>query len=176
MHVAAAAPFGGLDDADEHLVLRLRRRERAEVVLAAHELGRLREPLLVERPRVPPRAPELERRRRAAAVDAIPIRACDRGVPRVEVVGRRLRTRNGEVARELRVQGFRDALGRRPALDVGARDLRKRMNAPVGPARDRESAPPREDVAERTTKDCFDCPQPRLDGPSVEAGAVVLER
>src|SRR4051812_15239762 len=54
--LAATVPGAGLDCADEDLVMRLGRRECAEIVLAEQEIGRLRKPFLLERVRVPPGA------------------------------------------------------------------------------------------------------------------------
>src|SRR5207237_1190 len=82
--LAAAVPLGPGDDPDEALVLRLARREGAEVVLAEQEVRGLVEPPLVERARQPPAPPQLEGRRRAAAEDAVAVAAGAREAAGVE--------------------------------------------------------------------------------------------
>src|SRR5205085_3588953 len=173
---AAAGPLGPGDDPDEALVLRLARCEGAEVVLAEQEVRGLVEPPLVERARQPPAPPQLEGRRRAAAEDAVAVAARAREAAGVEA-GRDLRDGDDrDVVREQRVHRLGGALGRRAALDRDARDLRERVDAGVRPARHRELRPAREDAVECGPERALDGPEPRLRGPAVEAGAVVLER
>src|SRR5205823_1531744 len=83
--IAALVPFGALDDADEDLVLRLRQREGAEVVLAGKEPGARREARDVQRLRAPPAVPRLEGAAFPAAIDAVAIRARPRREARVKV-------------------------------------------------------------------------------------------
>src|SRR5438045_4510446 len=85
------------DVAPEHLVLRLRRRERTKVVLAEQQVGGILQTILGERARIPPRAPLLERRRRTATPDPVAVAAGARGVTRVEVRCRLLRRDDGYV-------------------------------------------------------------------------------
>ena len=59
--VALFGPGRGLDHADEDLVLRLGRRERAEVVFTRQQLGAAGKPLDVQRVRAPPASAALER-------------------------------------------------------------------------------------------------------------------
>ena len=82
-----------LHHAHEHLVPRLGRRERAEVVLAEQRLRARVCGRDVERPRPPQRALRLERRPLAAPPDAVAIRARPGVEPRVEVVRRLLGAR-----------------------------------------------------------------------------------
>src|SRR5919204_4969561 len=86
--VAATVPLGAEHVPQEDLVLRLGRRERAEVVLAQKQACRLRQAPFVDRPGAPPRAPALERRRLTLAPEAISIAARTCRVSRVEVRGR----------------------------------------------------------------------------------------
>ena len=115
--------------AAEDLVLRLGRRERAEVVLAEQELGRVGEPRLVERARQPPAAAPLERGRRPAPLDPVAVRARARRVARVEVGRRLCAGDDGHVVRQRGVQ----RLGR--AAPAAAR--RRRRRSPRGRARAR---------------------------------------
>jgi hypothetical protein len=73
--VASLDPARGQHLAAQDPVLRLCRRERAEVVLADEKAGGALDPPDIERPRDPPAAPCLERRGRAAAEDPIPVGA-----------------------------------------------------------------------------------------------------
>jgi hypothetical protein len=59
--IAASVPLGALDVSDEHLVLGVGRGERPEVVLAGDQLGSVGDAMLLERPRLPPAEPLLER-------------------------------------------------------------------------------------------------------------------
>ncbi len=65
--IAVALPRRGKDVANEDVVLRLRGREGAEVVLADEGSRSLRERNVVDRPWPPEDAPRLERRRSPAA-------------------------------------------------------------------------------------------------------------
>src|SRR5437764_849794 len=172
----AAVPDRALHAAREDLMLGLGRREGSEVVLAEQQVGRLGEPLLVERPRVPPAAVRLEGRGRPAPEDAVAVAASPGRVAGVEAGVDGLYLGDRYVARELGVQRFGSAFGRGPAIGVDARDLRERMNARVGPAGHGETVPTREDGLERLPQRPFDRPHPRLGGPAPEARAVVLER
>jgi hypothetical protein len=71
--VASLDPARGQHLAAQNLVLRLCRRERAEVLLADEKAGGALELPDVERPRHPPAATCLERRGRAAAEDPVPV-------------------------------------------------------------------------------------------------------
>ncbi len=88
--IAAPVPLGAEDVAHEDLVLRLRRRERPEVVLADEQIGGIRQALLVDTVWVVPGTLPLERRRFAAAPDAVAIRSRASGVARVKVRRRQL--------------------------------------------------------------------------------------
>src|SRR2546423_1917929 len=57
--LAAAVPRCGRDLADEDAMLRLRRRERREIVLAEQEVGGLGQPPPAQRARAPPTLPGL---------------------------------------------------------------------------------------------------------------------
>ena len=93
-------PCRRLDCPDEHPVLRLGRRERAEVVLARQQGGRGSERVEVERARMPQRPARLERRALAAPPHAVAIRARPGVEPRVEAVGGRLGGDHRDVVRE----------------------------------------------------------------------------
>src|SRR5436309_13235452 len=83
--VAAAVPDGAFGGAKEDAVLRLRRREGAEIMLTDQEFRRFGKPLLVERPRIPPAAPRFERRGRAPPIDPVAVASRLRRATRVEV-------------------------------------------------------------------------------------------
>ena len=163
--------------AENDLVPRLGRRERAEVVLTRHTA------------RPPPRAhrgrADAATRARAAASsadarppceDAVAIRARARREPRVEPVRRLLRREDGDVVGQGRVQRLARTLERRPALDVDARDLPGRVHAGVRASGDREPVPARKHAPERIAHDSLHRSQPGLARPAAEARAVVLER
>ena len=94
----------------------------------------------------------------------------------MEVLRRLLGREDGDVLGQRSVQRLRRPLGRRPALDVDARDLAGRVDARVGAPGDGEPVPAREDGVERVAQRAFDRAQARLARPAVEARAVVLER
>ena len=127
-----------LDDAHEDLVLGLGRREGAEVVLAAQEIRRLGQALLVQSMGIPPGAVGLERRAGLAAVDAVAVAPRERGVARVEVGGRRLGREHDDVGRQLGVQRLPRPLDRRPALDLDGGHVLERVDARIGPSGDGE--------------------------------------
>src|SRR5579872_5152911 len=83
--VAATDPVGALDRAREDGVLRVARRERAEVVPARQERRGVLEPRFVELARDPPAPVLLERRACAPVEDPVAVAPRARGVPRVEV-------------------------------------------------------------------------------------------
>jgi hypothetical protein len=173
--VAASEPRGALDDPDEDVVLRLGGRERPEVVLADERVGCSRQPVLVDRARVPPRAAGLERRRPAPPVDPVPVAARPRGEAGVEVVRRLRRHDHRDVVGQLGVEGARSPLGRRPTVDVERHDLAERMHPGVRPSRDGEAVPAREHPREGRPQLPLDRALPGLHGPAVEVDAVVLE-
>ena len=174
--VAAQLPRRGFDDADEDLVLRLRRSERAEVVLAEQELRRRRKPLLVDRPRHPPAAPLLERRRRAATVDSVAVAARAGGVARVEVRCSGLGRDDGNLVGQRGVQRLGRTLGRRAPVDVDARDLAECVHARVRSSRDSKLLGARIELAERPTDLPLHRAQFRLRRPAAKPRAVVLDR
>ena len=94
----------------------------------------------VERARMPERARRLERRALAAPPDAVAVRARARVEARVEVVRRLLGASDREIGRQERVQRAGRASRRRAAVDVDRDDVRERVHARVGAARDREAA------------------------------------
>ena len=135
------------------VVPRLRRRERAEVVLAREERGRRRERVDVERARPPERTPSLERRAGSAARG--------RGSDTSASAPRSARGSSSDassaasdrhVVGKRGVQRLGGALERRPTLDLDARDLARRVHPCVGAARDREPVPAREDRVERVAQ------------------------
>ena len=111
----------------ERLVPRLGRRERAEVVLAEQQIGRFGEPLLVERPRRPPRPSLLERRGRTPAPDPVPVAARLRGLTRVEVVGRLVDHDHSNVVGKRCIQRVRRPFRRRAAVCLDADDVAARV-------------------------------------------------
>ena len=137
--VAAADPLGALDDADEHLVLRLRRREGAEVVLAGEQRRSRGERCVVERARDPPAPPRLERRRRPPVEDPVAVAAGAGRMARVEVRRGRLCREHRDLVRQPRVQRLGRPLDRRPARHVDRRDLAQRVHAGIRAAGDGES-------------------------------------
>src|SRR5262249_55721367 len=147
--VAAAVPDGALDHSREDLVLRLSRREGAEVVLSDQQVGRLGEPLLVERPRIPPAPGRPEGRGGTAPEDAVAVAARQCGMAGVKVRLGAVRRGDGDVVRKLGIQRLGNALGRRSALDIDARNLCEGMDAGVRPPGNRKPVPPWEDAVER---------------------------
>src|SRR5439155_21441527 len=83
--VFAPMPLGLHDRPRENVVLRLRGREGPEVVLAGEQRGRIGQPRLVYRPRVPPGPPMLERRGLTPLPDPVAVAAGPSRVPRVKV-------------------------------------------------------------------------------------------
>ena len=164
--VAAPHPARVLDVPDEDVVLRLGGREGAEVVLAHERLGGRRQPLLVERARVPPRAPGLERRRPAPPVDPVAVAAGTGGEAGVEVVRRLRGGDHRDVVGQFGVERPGSPLGRRPTLDVEGRHLAERVHAGVGAARDGETVPAREHLRQRGPHLPLDRAQARLARPS----------
>ena len=70
--------------------------------------------------------------------------------------GRRLlRCDDGDVVRECRVQRFRGPLERRPALDLGARDLTEGVGPGVRAPGDGEAVPVREHGSQGVADDCL---------------------
>src|SRR5205823_9004328 len=84
--VVAPSPLRSLDVPNEDLVLRLRGREGAEIVLTDDRGGGCGERGLVEGPRHPPAAARLERRGRRAREEPVAVAARPRRVTRVKVV------------------------------------------------------------------------------------------
>src|SRR5437763_2286119 len=175
-HVAVDDPARVFDGAYERFVLRLRTRERTEVVLA-DERGRVRLELCdVERSRVPPAPPRLERRPCPASPDAVAVAARPRREAGMKV-GRRLLGRDdGDVFGKRRVQRLRRALRRWAAADVDARDISSRMDAGVGAPRDDETGGVGEGRGQRAAQRRFDGEEPGLTRPAAKPGAVVRQR
>ena len=123
------------------LVLRLGRGEGAEVVLADQHRGRGAEPLEVERPRMPERAVDLERRALAAAPDAVAVRTRARREARVEARGPPRTRRTARSSGKNGVQRLDGPLGRRASVDVDRDDVRERVHPGVGAPGDDELRP-----------------------------------
>ena len=174
--VAVALPGRLADDADEHVVLALGGRERAEVVLTGQERGTRLERLEVDRPRPPERPLRLERRPRDAVQDEIAVRARGGREAGVEPVGRVLGVEHGHVGRKRRVERLGRPVGGRASRDDDARDLPRRVHARVGAAGDRETFPAVGiDDVEGLAQDALDGALAGLPRPAVEVAAVVLE-
>jgi hypothetical protein len=151
-HVAVAAPLRLLDDADEYIVLGLRRREGAEVVLA-QEGGRA----LGERVLVHGRGHQRERRRSngddgLASPDPVDVRAPARGEAGMKAVLGLLRQPRRRRRRGARRSGRRAHAPRRAGGAAEARHLGERMNPRVGPAGNGEARPAGKDLVERGSK------------------------
>ena len=174
--VAAPDPLGALHRANEGLVARSGRGERAEVVLAANRCRAVVQLLHVERVRQPPRAAAFERRRRAPVEDPVAVAARARREPRAEVVGNELRRHDRDLVRESRVEGLRRPLRRRPALDVHRDDVAERVDARVGSAGHGEPLDARERLRESVGEGAFDRREAGLRRPAPEGRAVVLDR
>ena len=161
----------------KHRVLRLRRREGAEVVLRRAGAA------AASASRSSSSARGIHQLRftsngdgRAAVVDAIAVRARQRRVAGVEVGRRLLDRHDGDLVGQTRVQRLGCARRRRAALDVRRRDLAERVHAGVGAAGDRERVVRRERRRERLPERALDRRPSRLHRPALERRAVVLER
>ena len=157
--ISALLPCGCADLAAEDLVLRLRRGERREVVLAGEDGRRPLERLERDGPRPPQRAARLQGRARRPVEDDVSIRAGDGREARVEAVGSLRHREHAEVGGQRRVQGRR---GARP-------QARRRSRTRSRPGRSREHrcrcGPPRRGRASRTGRSRR-APPPALPRPS----------
>ena len=176
--VAATLPVRRQHDAAEDLVLGLRGREGAEVVLAE------------QRPRHTPRAPPAETSRgqcqRARGAQRRRARACAaRGTRRGASAPRSARgsRRDACEQRSTATSGGRCALSAAatraisgPALGrVDRHDLCRGVHARVGAAGHGRAAAVRPEHAQRVGQHALDRAQARLRGPAVELRAVVLD-
>jgi hypothetical protein len=172
--VAAVVPAGVLDDPGEVVVLRVGRREGAEVVLADEHRGRGLEALEVERLRMPEGAVHLEGRAGAQPQDPVPVGARACRVTRVEAVGSLVGVDHRHVGGQHGVQRLGGALRRRPALHGHGDDVREGMHSGVRPAGDCELLGRRVELAERAAHLRLHGSLARLPRPAAEAAAVVL--
>src|SRR5579859_379859 len=173
--VAAFVPLRGLDHADENIVLRLRRRECAEVVLPGEELGAAAQGPHVERLRPPPTSAPFERAALAPPVEPVTVRPRPGREARVEARPRLLGGHDGDVVGQERVQRLGRALHRRTTGDVDGDRVAERVHARIRSARHGEPVKRCVQGREDPANLAFDRPQAGLRGPAAEVRAVVLE-